>query len=77
MVGFVDPSSLNDTPGWPLRNLLYLLNKAFQVKKIKILCYRGTKISSLILETELPETSSYQGNVIFILGLFLLIYLFV
>jgi ubiquitin-like modifier-activating enzyme ATG7 len=61
MVGFIDPSS-NDAPGWPLRNLLYLLNKAFGIKKIKILCYRGTKVSSFVLETELPESSSYHGK---------------
>ncbi|KAG2204980.1 hypothetical protein INT47_002604 [Mucor saturninus] len=57
IVGFVDPSS-TDTPGWPLRNLLYLLNNAFHVTKIKILSYR--KQNSLLFQVSLPAGSSYQ-----------------
>ncbi|KAG0267538.1 Autophagy protein 7 [Actinomortierella ambigua] len=39
-VGFADPSSLDHNPGWPLRNLLALLQYQFNVSRIKILCFR-------------------------------------
>ncbi|KAF9975025.1 Autophagy protein 7 [Actinomortierella ambigua] len=39
-VGFADPSSLDHNPGWPLRNLLALLQYHFNISRIKILCFR-------------------------------------
>ncbi|KAG9294887.1 hypothetical protein G9A89_003227 [Geosiphon pyriformis] len=40
IVGFADPSSLPTNPGWPLRNLLLLIQHKWHVRKIKVLCYR-------------------------------------
>ncbi|KAJ3368510.1 Autophagy protein 7 [Allomyces arbusculus] len=40
LVAFVDPSSLADSPGWPLRNLLTLLAH-LQLHNVKILCGRN------------------------------------
>lgn len=39
-VGFIDPSPLSSTPGWPLRNLLTLLAIRFKVTRIRVLCWR-------------------------------------
>eukprot|EP00794_Sanderia_malayensis_P006895 gene6895-7673_t len=41
-IGFSDPSSLEEHPGWPLRNLLALISYHWGsvIKKLKILCYR-------------------------------------
>jgi ubiquitin-like modifier-activating enzyme ATG7 len=50
-------------PGWPLRNLLYLLNKLFGVKKIKVVCYRE-KMASTLIDTELPEKATYDGKIV-------------
>eukprot|EP00941_MAST-03F_sp_MAST-3F-sp1_P000898 g898.t1 len=40
VIGFLDPCSLPDYPGWPLRNLLFLLHYHLQLKKVTVLCYR-------------------------------------
>ncbi|KAI9470976.1 MAG: E1-like protein-activating enzyme Gsa7p/Apg7p [Benjaminiella poitrasii] len=61
--GFIDPSVSTDAPGWPLRNLLYLISKIWNKRKVKVVCYRPHKknhLTSYFLETELPETSSYD-----------------
>lgn len=41
-VAFVDPSSSDGYPGWPLRNLLMLVRKRWGWRKVKVLCYRDT-----------------------------------
>ncbi|GAA5798153.1 hypothetical protein HPULCUR_003553 [Helicostylum pulchrum] len=56
IVGFIDPSS-SESAGWPLRNLLYLINHTFKVSNIKVLCYRQK--DSFILNVNLPTQSSY------------------
>ncbi|CAG8736275.1 18804_t:CDS:2, partial [Acaulospora morrowiae] len=60
MIGFADPSSLPDNPGWPLRNFLVLVHRRWNVHKIKVLCYReipGKKdiSQSRILTVVLPD----------------------
>ncbi|KAF9942943.1 Autophagy protein 7 [Mortierella alpina] len=40
IVGFADPSSLDSHPGWPLRNLLALIQYQWKKTKIRILCFR-------------------------------------
>ncbi|KAI1317857.1 Autophagy protein 7 [Mortierella claussenii] len=40
IVGFADPSSLDSHPGWPLRNLLTLINHQWKVTKVRVLCFR-------------------------------------
>ncbi|KAI8994652.1 ubiquitin-like conjugating enzyme [Pilobolus umbonatus] len=60
--GFVDPST-SELPGWPLRNLLYLIHQRWNIKRVKIVCYRMGYQSdqSFLLETELPNESNYQN----------------
>ncbi|RIA85270.1 hypothetical protein C1645_782203 [Glomus cerebriforme] len=67
IVGFADPSSLPTNPGWPLRNLLVLLQRRWNVYKIKILCYReipGKKDISqtCILSVEIPNTAKISDE---------------
>jgi len=38
--GFVDPSSLASNPGWPLRNLLFLLQRRLRIPTARVLCLR-------------------------------------
>lgn len=60
MVGFLDPSTLPQNPGWPLRNFLLLLKRQFQITKVSVLCLRRTLTealqidSSIILNVVLP-----------------------
>lgn len=42
-VAFVDPSTYDDHPSWPLRNLLVLIRQRFHLTKVNILCYRDTQ----------------------------------
>lgn len=61
-MGFIDPSADIHAPGWPLRNLLYLLNNSFGVNKVRILSYRQGKVPSTLFHTELPNSASYKGK---------------
>ncbi|CAG8519675.1 3466_t:CDS:10 [Gigaspora rosea] len=63
IVGFADPSGLPSNPGWPLRNLLVLLKRHWNVHKIKVICYREIPskkdiINSRILTIEIPDTTT-------------------
>lgn len=65
MIGFMDPSTSKDACGWPLRNLLYLIQKTYSIRNIKILSYRQhqrNNMTSFVLQAELPETSSYDSK---------------
>ncbi|CAI2168439.1 3130_t:CDS:10 [Funneliformis geosporum] len=67
IVGFADPSSLLTNPGWPLRNLLVLLQRHWNVHKIKVICYReipGKKDISQtrILTVEIPDTTTISDK---------------
>ncbi len=39
-VAFVDPSSYEEHPAWPLRNLLVLIRQRFRLTNVQVLCYR-------------------------------------
>ncbi|KAI1344775.1 E1-like protein-activating [Xylariaceae sp. FL0016] len=39
-VGFVDPSTYPEHPGWPLRNLLVLVRQRYKMSTVQVLCYR-------------------------------------
>ncbi|KHN96605.1 E1-like activating enzyme [Metarhizium album ARSEF 1941] len=41
-VAFADPSTYDEGPGWPLRNLLVLIRQRFRASRANILCYRDT-----------------------------------
>ncbi|KAF1925801.1 autophagy-related protein 7 [Didymella exigua CBS 183.55] len=52
---FSDPSTYDDNPGWPLRNLLILVRHRWRLNDAQILCYRDTHLrrdqpNSLILQ---------------------------
>ncbi|GAM17552.1 hypothetical protein SAMD00019534_007270, partial [Acytostelium subglobosum LB1] len=60
IVGFCDPCNLASNPGWPLRNLLYMLAVRHNVKEVTVVCLRDTKSSidtSIVLTVSLPEQS--------------------
>jgi len=62
-VGFADPSTYTQNPGWMLRNLLVLIRQRWKLDKVQILCYRDTharreKANSIILHLEsTPRTT--------------------
>ncbi|EGC31572.1 hypothetical protein DICPUDRAFT_156564 [Dictyostelium purpureum] len=66
-VGFCDPCSLPSNPGWPLRNFLIYLIVKYQIKRVRVVCFRGVSLSSSEIETNsivlsltLPEI---DGNI--------------
>ncbi|CAO3653968.1 unnamed protein product [Mucor fragilis] len=62
IIGFVDPATSTDAPGWPLRNLLYLVFKSFNIRTVSVLCWRQQQPdTSFIIKVELPETASYDS----------------
>ncbi|KDN42004.1 hypothetical protein RSAG8_07049, partial [Rhizoctonia solani AG-8 WAC10335] len=47
ILGFVDPSANPQSPGWPLRNLLTLVNIRFGIEgPLKVLAWRDTEVTS-------------------------------
>ena len=42
LVGFTDPSTELENPGWPLRNLLVLVRKRWGLRNVRILCFKET-----------------------------------
>ncbi|VDN96239.1 unnamed protein product [Rodentolepis nana] len=70
-IGYCDPSSHEEYPGWGLRNLLYALSTTVkEPRRIKVLCFRDRYTnqkrvisSSIILEIEIqPEILSDEVN---------------
>jgi ubiquitin-like modifier-activating enzyme ATG7 len=64
-VGFVDPSSYPEAPGWPLRNLLVLIRQRFHLTKVQILCYRDVHARreaarSIILPLAMEEVDEME-----------------
>ncbi|KAF3045795.1 Autophagy protein 7 [Didymella keratinophila] len=66
---FSDPSTYEENPGWPLRNLLVLMRHRWRLNDAQILCYRDTHLrrdqpNSLILQirsepsTEVSSTAT-------------------
>lgn len=42
-IAFVDPSTYDEHPGWPLRNLLLLIKQRWNLHRVQILCYRDVQ----------------------------------
>ncbi|KAK8126422.1 uncharacterized protein PG998_002181 [Apiospora kogelbergensis] len=77
-VAFVDPSTYEENPGWPLRNLLVLIRERFHLSKVQILCYRDMQARrhearSIVLPlsmdaaevmelTEMPKVTGWERN---------------
>ncbi|KAF2640185.1 autophagy-related protein 7 [Massarina eburnea CBS 473.64] len=56
-VSFADPSTYDENPGWPLRNLLILIRNRWHLDRVQVLCYRDTHVrrdnaNSLILQLQ-------------------------
>uniref|UniRef100_A0A3B3CMU4 Ubiquitin-like modifier-activating enzyme ATG7 n=1 Tax=Oryzias melastigma TaxID=30732 RepID=A0A3B3CMU4_ORYME len=71
-VGFYDPCTLSQHPGWPLRNLLALLAHQWGSKLdvVEVLCFRDRTLQgsrsiqhSVIFQIQLPELSSCPKSV--------------
>lgn len=43
LVGFTDPSTETENPGWPLRNLLVLVRRRWGLGKVRVLCFKETQ----------------------------------
>lgn len=59
-VCFADPSTYSTYPGWILRNLLVLIRRRWQLRKVQILCYRDLhahrdEAQSIILRLEASD----------------------
>ncbi|KAG0337444.1 Autophagy protein 7 [Podila horticola] len=66
IVGFADPSSLDGHPGWPLRNLLALLQFRWKRTNVRVFCLRevpgksdisSSKLFTATLEDYVPVTA--------------------
>ncbi|KAF2495350.1 E1-like protein-activating enzyme Gsa7p/Apg7p [Lophium mytilinum] len=60
-VGFADPSTFPDNPGWMLRNLLILIRHRWRLEEVQILCFRDTHLkrdqaNSIILNLKADES---------------------
>ncbi|KAF9439057.1 Autophagy protein 7 [Entomortierella beljakovae] len=76
IVGFADPSSLDNNPGWPLRNLLALIQYHWKVTKIRVLCLRevpgkqdintsklfSAHVPSFVPTTVCPKAAGWEKN---------------
>ncbi|EKX47763.1 hypothetical protein GUITHDRAFT_86202 [Guillardia theta CCMP2712] len=60
LFGFVDHSPLQSNPGWPLRNLLYFLNRRWSLSDVTVLCYRD--FSENMQRESQAEWHSRQGR---------------
>ena len=54
---FADPSTYDENPGWPLRNLLILIKHRWHLSEAQIMCYRDTHMrrdqpNSLIIQLQ-------------------------
>jgi ubiquitin-like modifier-activating enzyme ATG7 len=68
-VAFSDPSTYPDYPGWPLRNLLVLIQERWKLDKVQILCYRDIQSErdnprSLILNLQLDGERKATSDVV-------------
>ncbi|KAI0005639.1 E1-like protein-activating [Xylariaceae sp. FL0662B] len=77
-VAFVDPSTYEEHPAWPLRNLLVLVRQRFHLTQVQILCYRDIQsrrheARSIVLPlamdpvenietSEMPKATGWERN---------------
>lgn len=65
---FIDPSATPSVPGWPLRNFLALLSIRFQVRNIRVICWRDELDEdvvgqrSIIGSVFLPDEEGQTGS---------------
>lgn len=59
-MGFADPCILPAHPGWPLRNLLFLLALKWGVRRVTVLSLRGSKAKSLVFRVSLPAIGAVR-----------------
>lgn len=62
LICFADPSTYDNNPGWPLRNLLVLLRHKWNLNEAQIMCYRDTHMkrdqsNSIILQLKADAVS--------------------
>jgi ubiquitin-like modifier-activating enzyme ATG7 len=62
LICFADPSTYDNNPGWPLRNLLVLLRQKWNLNEAQIMCYRDTHMkrdqsNSIILQLKVDAAS--------------------
>ncbi|KAN0063852.1 Autophagy protein 7 [Thecaphora frezii] len=77
LVGFLDPSSSAEAPGWPLRNLLAMLHARFGVASVRIVCWKdpisastaddaaaddGVRLRSVVGQVRLPSTPEHGSG---------------
>ena len=62
LVAAVDMSYAKDSPGWPLRNLLFMIGATWGLKSVRVLCLREEKLGkfsatrSIVHTVDLPAT---------------------
>ncbi|OTB09108.1 hypothetical protein M426DRAFT_51072 [Hypoxylon sp. CI-4A] len=66
-VAFVDPSTYEEHPAWPLRNLLVLVRQRFHLTNVQILCYRDIQsrrheARSIVLPLSMDSTEEIETN---------------
>eukprot|EP00897_Mesotaenium_endlicherianum_P002215 jgi/Mesen1/2020/ME000148S01118 len=64
MLVFLDPCHLADNPGWPLRNLLALAAVRWNIRQLRVLCWRENRgrpdlARCPVLEITLPDLSAW------------------
>lgn len=64
-VAFVDPSTYEEHPSWPLRNLLVLIRQRYHLTKVQILCYRDVharrhEARSIILQLAMDSVDELE-----------------
>ncbi|KAG0369639.1 Autophagy protein 7 [Gamsiella multidivaricata] len=76
IIGFADPSSLDSHPGWPLRNLLTLINHQWKATSVRVLCFREvpgkqdisasklftTQVPTYVPTTACPKAVGWEKN---------------
>lgn len=74
-VAFVDPSTFDEYPGWPLRNLLMLVRKRWGWRKVKVLCYRDVhkerhEPKSFVMDLELDKDTEGELSDLSLSGMY-------
>eukprot|EP00501_MAST-03F_sp_TOSAG23-6_P002262 GSMAST32.ASY1.ANO1.2362.1 assembled CDS len=63
VIGILDPSSLPENPGWPIRNILLMIALRMKLNTFRILCYRDYPLDLKgMLTSEVMSTSLTLPN---------------